>query len=281
MAGGTNEKFSKLNEDDFSVESIRIVDAARSSGIHVRILGALAVFIHTSHDQLVLLRYKGLARLGPDRPMFTDLDLMAYSNQRKEVSRFFEKSLGFRPDFYVNSLFGGRRNIYHHPAGDFDVDVFYDTLSFSHEVKFGESSEMGRLQLDYPTISLADIALEKLQIHQINRKDLVDLFVLLSAHDISNRGGKETIDGGYVAGVLSNDWGFEYDARTNLVKLKDFGSQLVGNGSIPASEWEVVAGRIGRLIGFVEAQSKSKEWEKRAKKGTAKPWYNEVEEVER
>jgi len=281
LAGGTNEKFSKLNEDDLSAESVRIVDTARNNGIHLRILGAMAVFIHTNHDQLALLRYKGLSRLGQGRPMFTDLDLMAYSNQRKEVSKFFEKGLGFRPDFYVNSLFGGRRNIYHHPAGDFDVDVFYDALSFSHEVKFGESPEKGRLQLDYPTISLADIALEKLQIHQINRKDLVDLFTLLSAHDISDGGGKETIDSGHIARVLSNDWGFEYDARTNLSKLKDFGTQLVGNGGISASEWEVVLGRVGRLIGFVEAQPKSKEWEKRAKKGTSKPWYNEVEEVER
>ena len=281
MAGGTSEKFSKLNEHDFSAESIRIVDAASSSGVHLRILGAMAVFIHTSHDQQALLRYKGLARLGPNRPMFTDLDLMGYSNQRKEVSKFFEKSLGFKPDFYVNSLFGGRRNIYHHPEGVFDVDVFYDALSFSHEVKFGESPEKGRLQLDYPTISLADIVLEKLQIHQINRKDLVDLYILLSAHDVSDGAGKETIDGGYIARVLSSDWGFEHDARTNLGKLKDFGAQLVGNGGALASEWDVVSRRVGRLLELVQAQPKSKEWEKRAKKGTTKPWYNEVEEVER
>ena len=40
-------------------------------------------------------------------------------------------------------------------------------------------------------------------------------------------------------------------------------------------------GRISEFLKIVNEMPKSRAWEKRAKKGTAKPWYNEVDEVER
>ena len=81
--------------------------------------------------------------------------------------------------------------MFRHPDGLFDVDVFYDLLSFSHEVWFRDSVDGDRLELDFPTIPLADIVLEKLQIHRINRKDLVDLFMLLSGHEILPAAGPD------------------------------------------------------------------------------------------
>ena len=279
-AGETSGKFSSLMDSDFSAVSVGIVDRARDAGIPLRILGAMAVYVHSAHVPQALARYRELARLGQGKPMFTDLDLMGYSKQRKEVASLFEKSLAYKPEFFVNSLFGGRRNIYHHPEGKFDVDIFYDALSFSHEVKFGETPGKGRLELDYPTISLADIVLEKLQIHQINRKDLVDLFTLLVGHDIG-RAEPETVDGEYVSSVLSDDWGFEYDARSNLDKLREFSRGSLQAGSIAEAEWRVVDDRVAKLLHYVDTKPKSKDWQKRAKKGTSKPWYNEVEEVQR
>ena len=213
--------------------------------------------------------------------MFTDLDLMGYSRQRKEVSRLFEKTLGFKPDFYVNALFGGRRNMYRQSEGLFDVDIFFDALTFSHDVKFGENPKDGRLELDFPTISIADIVLEKLQIHQINRKDLVDLFVLLSAHEVATEAKPECVDARYVGQVLSRDWGFEYDANANLAKLRSLCTVLVENGDISEGERNTVFSRIDQIWSVTNGTPKSKDWEKRAKKGTSKPWYNDVEEVER
>jgi hypothetical protein len=276
-----NPKFSNLHEEDFSRRSVEIVQAAKDSGVTLRILGAMAVYVHTSHDALAIQRHTELKRLGEGHPMFTDLDLMGYSKQRKDTSKLLEKTMGFVPDFYVNSLFGGNRNIFRHPEGLFDIDVFYDKLSFSHEVRFGDNSERGRLELDFPTISLADIVLEKLQIHQINRKDLIDLFVLFSSHEVSDEPKLECIDGGYVANVLSSDWGFEYDALSNLQKLRTQTAALVDSSEISEEERKKTDARVSQLLSIVNRTLKSKEWEKRAKKGTSKPWYNEVDEVER
>lgn len=274
-------KFSKLGEAELSSTAIEIAEAARKEGVSLRILGAMAVYVHTFHNPKVLERYVGLKRLGEGRPMFTDLDLVGYSRQRKEVARLFEKTLGFKPDFYVNALFGERRNIYKQVEGLFDIDIFYDVLSFSHDVTFGDGPKNGRLDLDFPTISLADVVLEKLQIHQINRKDLVDLFILLSAHEVAMEPKPECIDAKYVGRVLSNDWGFEYDAMANMAKLKTFCEDLAQSGQISDEEKSAAFSRIQEIWSTIKGTPKSKEWEKRAKKGTSKAWFNEVEEVER
>ena len=183
--------------------------------------------------------------------------------------------------FHVNALFSGRRNVFRHPDGLFDVDVFYDLLSFSHDVWFRGSALGDRLELDFPTITLADILLEKLQIHQINRKDLVDLFMLLSVHEVSAGPQADTVDGRHVARTLSADWGFEYDARSNLQKLRGLATHLAGEGRVSSGEQAHVAADVDRLLQLLDGEPKTKEWLKRAKKGTSKPWFNEVDEIER
>ena len=35
-------------------------------------------------------------------------------------------------------------------------------------------------------------------------------------------GDKEEINGGYIAKILGNDWGFYYTVNQNLTKLKEF-----------------------------------------------------------
>jgi len=51
------------------------------------------------------------------------------------------------------------------------------------------------------------LLLEKTQIHQINRKDIVDLIVLFLGYGVSTSPQKENINGKYVAETLANDWG--------------------------------------------------------------------------
>ncbi|MEM0448031.1 MAG: hypothetical protein QXT71_05730, partial [Thermoplasmata archaeon] len=118
----------------------------------------------------------------------------------------------------------------------------------------------------------------KLQIHDINRKDLVDLFVLFLAHDVSESEEENKINGKYVAEKLSDDWGFWYDATNNLKKVIEI---TQNDTKIERQQFELVKERINRLLKIIDETPKTRAWEKRAKKGTSKPWYNEVEEVER
>ncbi|MEM4614992.1 MAG: hypothetical protein QXN25_05295 [Desulfurococcaceae archaeon] len=266
----------------FIDEVISIVNRARDKGVVLRVLGATAVYIHTMDRPGSIKIYQYLKRFKDGEILFTDLDLIGYSKQRSSIISFFEKELGFKVDPYIKALFGARRLVYYHPQNLYSVDVFFDKLEFSHDIVFGNKPGKGRLELDYPTISLADLLLEKLQIHKINRKDLVDLAVLLHGHWLCKERGerdRDCIDDDYVASVLASDWGFWYDAVLNLNKLASFVSAELS--IVDANASKTVQDRIRALMDSIEKKPKSKEWIKRSKIGTSKPWYREVEEIER
>ena len=274
--------FVALGEDEFVQEATRIVETANTQRVCGRIMGSLAAYIHSMDKPEVISTFKSLGRFGEGKPNFTDLDLAAYSKQGRQIGQVF-KQLGFRSDDMINGFFGERRLVYYHPAGAFHVDVFLNKLEFSHTVEFGEKPGSGRLELDSPTISLADLTLEKLQIHEINRKDLIDLAILFLGHDVSSNGVSDTdlVDGAYISEILCDDWGFYYDAITNLNKVKSFADGLTNEGKLTHSHLTTVNRGIDKLVGLLESGPKTKKWEERARVGTKKPWYRQVEEVVR
>jgi hypothetical protein len=269
-----------LPPEEFIKEAVAIVEEAQRRGVVLRILGAVAIYIHSLHAPRAIEIYNRLGRFGDQGPLFTDLDLVAYSKQRSKVIELFEKVLGFKGDMMINALFGHKRLIYYHPKNLYHVDIFFDKLEFSHDVYFGDKPGKGRLELDYPTITLADLLLEKLQIHEINFKDLVDIVVLLHGHDLCKEVvHKECIDAKYIAKVLADDWGFWYDATQNLGKVKDLLEKLASSSKLGEEVKLAVAEKVDGLLKIIDEEPKTKNWIKRAKIGTSKPWYRQVEEV--
>ncbi|MDK2464744.1 MAG: hypothetical protein QI223_08245 [Candidatus Korarchaeota archaeon] len=271
--------FVELDPEKFVQECVDIIKRAQDRGIVIRILGAMAVYIHTQDNPRA--REIHQTRFGAGAPMFTDLDVMAYKKQKKKIKEFFEKELRFLPDKMINALFGDRRLIYYHPEGKYHVDVFFDKLEFSHDVPFGKKPGEGRLELSFPAISPTDVVLEKLQIHEINPKDLVDLVVLFLTHEIADEEGEGKINGKYIAQLLADDWGFWYDAANNLNLVKKYADQMVGEGRLKPEERDLVNQKVDQLLEKIEAEPKSKKWQKRAKTGTKKKWWRDVEEVVR
>ena len=261
-----------IPQEEFIKEVVSLVESAQKEGVTLRILGALGIHVKSMNCPECIQLHKSLDRLGDGKPMFTDLDLMAYSKQSRNVNDFFQKKMNYKPDQYVNTIFGDRRKIFYHPNNHFHVDVFFDVLSFSHDVNF----EKGRLDVSSPTISLEDLTLEKTQIHDINRKDLVDLFILFLAHDVSEKKEDGKIDASYIAGILSDDWGFWYDATNNLKKVIEVNKD---DKRINTNQMALVKDRISKLLKIIDETPKTRAWEKRSKKGTSKLWYKKVEEV--
>ncbi|RSN75214.1 MAG: hypothetical protein DSO07_04860 [Thermoproteota archaeon] len=270
--------FVEMDEESFVKECVDLLKKAQEKGIVMRILGAMAVYIHSGNN--ARLREIHRMRFGEGVPMFTDLDLMAYSKQMNDIKKFFE-SLGYKPDRMINILFPGKRLIYYHPEGKYHIDVFFNKLEFSHDVPFGDSPGKGRLELSFPAISPTDVVLEKLQIHHINRKDLVDLIVMFLSHELSDRDGDGLINKKYIAKLLADDWGFWYDAKENLEKVKGMASTLVKEGILKEDEAQIVVKKVDELIKAIDEEPKTKNWEKRAKKGTKEKWYREVDEIVR
>jgi hypothetical protein len=267
-----------MSNEEFVREAIGIVSKAQENGACLRIMGALAAYIravNVSHSDL----FNRVRRFGDQTPLFTDLDFATYGKHSSKTARTF-KEFGFKPDLMVNGLFGSKRLIYYHPQGKYHVDIFIDNLEFSHNIPFGKPGT-GRLELDYPTITPSDLVLEKLQIHQINHKDLVDLIVIFITHSVTETPQKGSIDGRYIGQTLANDWGFWYDATTNLSKVEQLSEQLTANGRLNENENTSMTRSINDLTNIVTNTPKTRNWEKRARAGTNKRWYNDVEEVTR
>lgn len=265
---------SQVNEalDDFLRDSLQIVTVAQERRVPLRILGALSCYLQLKKvSQEAVELYQRLGRMG-DGVMFTDLDVMGYRKHRSDIMKVLEKELHLTPDLRFLQIYGGQRLLYY-KGNSFSIDVFLDKLEYSHDVDF-----RNRLELDYPTISLADFVLEKLQIHEVNRKDLVDLVATFLHFDVQDGKG---IDSAYISTILAGDWGFWYDANANLRKTVQMGGQLVQEGRLNEGQRDIVEKKVSTLLSSIEGHPKSKDWTKRSSVGTAKPWYRAVEEVVR
>src|SRR5436190_11689412 len=269
-------KFVSLGDEEFLREARKIVDAANAEGTALRILGSLGIYAHSLHFPEGISFFHRVGRVREGAPLFTDLDLMGYASQARSISTVVE-DLGFRPDRMINGFFGDRRLVYYEGQNRFHVDIFLDKLEFSHDVLFGKKPGNGRLELDTPTISLTDMVLEKLQIHRIGRKDLVDLIVLFLGHEVKRAadGDREAIDAGHIADLLADDWGFWYESTQNLAKSRQLLGNFVAEGKVPADFAERIESRIGKLEASLQSVPKGRAWQKRAKVGTAKPWFRE------
>jgi hypothetical protein len=264
------------SDEVFIQASLRIIDEAQRNGVILRILGALAVKLHSKEFEEL---YGKLGRLGDTAKQFTDLDIVGYSKQMGKVSDLLEKKLHYKFDqYFMLRMAGQKRHKYLHPAGDYVIDVFYDHLHFSHNVDFGEKPGQGRLELDYPTITLTDLILEKTQIHEIAEKDVKDIIVLVRAHEIGETDAKETINGKYIAKVLADDWGFYYDATENLKKVLALSEKYCYENKMSSDDLVIVKNQIAKLLNYIENEPKTNRWIDRAKIGTRKPWYDLVEE---
>ncbi len=266
--------FIGLSEEEFINEALKIVSKAKEKDIILRILGSLAVHLYVSNDPRALALHR--KRFGDSTHVFTDLDLVGYGKQRGSIEKFFN-GLQYQPDRIVNCIFGDRRLIFYHPKGYFTVDVFLNKLEFSHDVYFGDKPGKGRLELTYPAITPTDVVLEKLQIHKINRKDLIDLAALFLVKDINSE--PLSIDGSYIAKILAQDWGFWYDATNNLNALKYVVKELYDSKELQEDIYSKIINRINLLLTIIDKEPKSKDWIKRSQLGTKKPWYREVEDL--
>jgi hypothetical protein len=119
------EPFSAWPE--YVAEARAIIDAANERGLHLRLLGALAVVTQCPEHVWLLEKTNRI---------LTDLDFMGYTKEIGRVESMFGE-LGYE-------ILGGRgvtmdvwvgRRIFHDPDGSRRrVDVFLDRLTFCHPI---------------------------------------------------------------------------------------------------------------------------------------------------
>jgi hypothetical protein len=265
----------------FVRESENIVHEAKSEALTLRILGGLAIAMHCRNQADFA---KKLARTGTGvvaGQEYSDIDFVAYRKHRDKLKELFNK-IGYVKRRATLSSAASERQIYYHPKGWFYVDVFFDQLLVAnHPIDFRR-----RLELDYPTVTVTEMLLEKVQMWEaFGVKDLKDCLLLLLSHDVKEGTDEEAINASYMAKLLAQDWGFWYTVTTNLQNIKRFVTELEKLGpeakidakQISEKERSDINAKIDTLVHKIEAEPKSFGWKMRAKVGTKKQWYCHVE----
>jgi hypothetical protein len=241
-------------------EGRRLTDDAQKQGIVLRVMGPIA--LHYYFPDYVDL-YMRMERLG--ERVFTDIDFAAYGKHRGKLVPFFE-SHGYELEKRAAMISGGTRLIFF--AGCVPmIDVFFDKLDYNHPIDY-----RGRLEIHPNCVSLADLMLQKLQIVQINDKDLKDAMLLILAAPLGEV-DKDAINTKYIAKLFSDDWGFYHTATMNLKKVKQ---AMTAVKALTEEQRAIIADKVDHFLKIIEDSPKSGKWKGRAKTGTSKPWFKEV-----
>jgi len=232
-----------------------VIDAAACVGITMRLLGGVAVFHLASST-----RRPPLARF------YRDFDVVVPARQGAAAARVFRQA-GYAEDPHFNALHGAHRMIFASPRG-FVVDVVVGAFRMCHELDLGRD-----LPREGLTIHPADLLLTKLQIVQIEDKDLLDSVALLT--DLPTEGTSPVIDINRFVRPLAADWGFFHTVERNIAKVLAFARDRLES---PAAH--AVAETASRITDAMEAAPKSLKWRARARAGERVPWYELPEEPE-
>lgn len=244
----------------FENEVNRIVEAGNSAGLTLRLLGSLAFHVHCPNYAYLQ------ARLGR---AYTDIDFAAYGNQANQICKWMPVALGYKEKTNAFTVESGRL-LFEHPTNGLQVDLFIDKLDFCHTIYWKD-----RLEKDSPTIPLAEMVLEKLQIIKINEKDIIDMIMLLLEHSWGEA-DQETINLPYITNICSKDWGFWRTVTLNLDKVKRLSQNYA---ALSADEKSKVAAQVDHALHAINAAPKSFGWKLREKIGDKVKWYKDVAEV--
>lgn len=255
-------KYGEIQQD-FYTERTRILDAlAQPENKHMilRLIGALAFRTHCNEFGYM---QDSLGRV------FTDIDFASYRSNFKDIVRLLPE-LGYEEDKMVTRLFSEFRLLFHDPLYDRHIDIFFDKLDFSHVLPL-----KNRLEAEKLTLPLAELLLEKMQIAQINEKDLIDTIMLLREHPLG-KSDDETINIDIICGLLANDWGFWRTVTGNLKLTSEIMDQY---SQLTPQDRQIVRSRIDELLAYIDQTPKSARWKLRARVGEKIKWYKDVEEL--
>ena len=242
---------SNLPRESLDEEAERILQRAETLGVTLRLLGGMAVSMRCpSASRPPLSRRR------------VDIDVIGRRKETAKINQLF-KELGYRPRERFNALHGSRL-IFNDIKNQRRVDVFLDVFQMCHKFDFRD-----RLAMEPKTIPLSDLLSTKLQIVEINEKDIKDIFAILLDHEVSDGEGPDMIDAGYISKLCAEDWGVYKTFTTNLEKLAGY-TESIG---IDQEQSKRIQDRAGKLKNSIEAAPKSMGWKMRASIGERKRWY--------
>ena len=240
-------------EGDVVAEGVRVLSAAREEELPLRLLGGVAVRLRARNGLPPALERT-----------YGDLDFVTARRASAPAQELF-RELGYEPHVSFNALNSQERLLFFDQEHGRQVDVFVGAFRMCHAVPLE-----GRLELDETSIPLAELLLTKLQVIELNEKDVRDAVAILHNRELGDKDG-EIVNAGRIAKLCSEDWGLWRTITRNLEACRKgcgaYGEELAG-----------VASKFAELEERIEAEPKARAWRLRAKIGERKRWYDLPEE---
>src|SRR5208282_4441414 len=233
-------------------EAKRIIEVAQQKKIILRLFGGVSFYFRCPSA-----KHRSLQR------SYVDIDFVGRAKQSKEIKQLFGE-LGYVPRDRFNAMQGYRRLIFNDIEHQRRVDIFLDVFEMCHKFNFKD-----RLKTDQYTISLADMLATKLQIVEINQKDLKDIMSMFVDHDVADKETSEMINGAYLAKLCGDDWGIYKTFTINLDRVL----AIVNDFGLEEGEKKLVTERVTKLRKMIEDAPKSVRWKMRARMGERVQWY--------
>ncbi len=243
---------------DMVEEAVRVAEEAESRDVALRLLGGVAIKVRAKDGLQPTFERE-----------YADLDWITPKGNSAKAQRFFE-SLGYAPQTRFNAIYGRERLLYFDEEHDRQVDVLVGSFRMSHEIPFGK-----RMTMEPLTVPLAELLLTKLQIIELNEKDVRDALALLHDHPVDEQDG-DSVNAAHIAKLCAADWGLWRTFTANLKALDGH----IGRYDLAEESKERITGRIEALLARIEGEPKSFGWKMRSKIGDRKRWYELPEEVE-
>jgi len=241
---------NNLNQELFFQEIDKILSAAKEEAVTMRLLGATAVRTHSESAK----------KMAGER-VLTDLDFVAYKKDRRKIEKLLTR-LNYAPSTGFNMAHGDERLLFFGNDEKLKIDVWLEVFRMAHTFNFKK-----RLELDYPTLPLSDLLMTKLQIVQLNEKDLRDIVCLLNDHELShNDEDKEKINVARLLEETSENWGIYKTFTINLAKVRELGPSYIEDG-------DRILKKVDEILNAIETAPKTLSWKVRAKIGEKRPWY--------
>jgi len=237
---------------DVVSEGRRVLGAAREAGLTVRLLGGVAVNVRSRGLPPALTRE------------YQDLDFAASKKSSGDLQKLM-RDLGYEPHLGFNAMNGKERLLFFDNPNERQVDVFVSSFRMCHEIPLEK-----RLNVDEDTVPLAELLLTKLQIIELNEKDVRDTVALLLEHEVID--DDTGVNSWHISTLCSEDWGLWRTITHNLETLR---TRLDGYDV----DRDLVSNRVSLLLERIEEMPKSRSWRLRAKIGGRKRWYELPEEV--
>ena len=243
---------------DIRDEALRLAAAASEADLGLRLMGGLAVWVVSPS-----------VRVAPFARDYGDLDFAVRGRDGRAVTPFLVGE-GYVAERMFNSIHGAQRLNFGHPDGLWTIDVIIDALRMSHVIDL-----KGRLEPGKPTIDLADLLLTKLQVWEINAKDLADITCLLADRPLAEGlSDGQAINLARIVSLTGGDWGVCHTLERNLRQVVTYARDRRPAGAAfdPILQAEA-------LLAAIDAGRKSVAWRVRARIGERVRWYEVPEEV--